>query len=459
MRNVPLPTKVQAPSLVWHCALPRAVSVVMLALVSVASASAQGVPEAKIRERPPGLAADTPLDKIYGIEKFFSDPRNAPVMQFANEKTDYAWQNMSRFYNVAMLLRDGPISELPVRTDSSMNGLRFKHPVLGEETVKRHFETTTMDAMIVIHRGSVVYEKYKTMRPFDKHNWYSTGKTIAGMSIALLEDEGKVDIARPVSEYLTELKGSVWDTVTVEQTLDMATGLDSNEIDTPNARTDPKNGWFRWAVSLGIFVNPNGPQQSTTEVYRSMQRLKPGFTVFEYNSMNTHLLQLIVERVTGKTLNEFFADRVWRKMGAESDGFFGVTRDGHPMSWGFTSSSLRDLARWGTLFTPSWNKIAKERVIPSGVLERIQHGGNRDIYLKGAVGKMLQASFPGVTGLSEHYQWDAVFPDGDFLKLGVGGQGLYVSPAHDAIVAWFSTGEHQEEAMARAIVQQLSPHR
>ncbi|HSR35152.1 MAG TPA: hypothetical protein VLY63_31670, partial [Anaerolineae bacterium] len=71
------------------------------------------------------------------------------------------------------------------------------------------------------------------------------------------------------------------------------------------------------------------------------------------------------------------------------------------------------------------------------------------------VGKELQLSFPDIQGLANRYQWDIVFPDGDIYKGGVGGQGLYISPKHDAVVVWFSTGKQEEEILARAITESL----
>jgi hypothetical protein len=51
-------------------------------------------------------------------------------------------------------------------------------------------------------------------------------------------------------------------------------------------------------------------------------------------------------------------------------------------------------------------------------------------------------------------------PDGDLFKAGVGGQGLYVSPAQDAVVCFFSTGTMQDENfgawVARHITQSFS---
>jgi CubicO group peptidase (beta-lactamase class C family) len=112
-----------------------------------------------------------------------------------------------------------------------------------------------MDAVLALRQGTVVYERYKTMRHFDKHNWFSASKTVAGTLTALLAHEGRIDLTKPVSHYVTELAGSTWDDVSVEATMDMATGLDSTEHDeqpVDDGRTNPQRGWFKWAVSIGL---------------------------------------------------------------------------------------------------------------------------------------------------------------------------------------------------------------
>ena len=82
-----------------------------------------------------------------------------------------------------------------------------------------------------------------------------------------------------------------------------------------------------------------------------------------------------------------------------------------------------------------------------------------DQYDKGYMGKKLTASFADDTGnIANRYQWDAVTSEGDMYKAGVGGQGVYISPSTNTVVAWFATGDgnNQEESMARAIVQSLT---
>jgi CubicO group peptidase (beta-lactamase class C family) len=54
------------------------------------------------------------------------------------------------------------------------------------------------------------------------------------------------------------------------------------------------------------------------------------------------------------------------------------------------------------------------------------------------------------------YQWDMVFEDGDFYKGGYGGQGLYISPARDLVVAAFSSGVGHESVEVLAYARALA---
>ena len=403
------------------------------------------------------VSTDTPLAEVRDIFSFFHTPANVVQIQVASDKTLYAWQNMSAFQYTMQILRDGPISNFPEKINPKIGQVTFTRPGQNQETVDQHFDASKMDALLVLHHGTVVYERYKTMRPFDKHQWFSCSKVVPGTMVELLALEGKIDLKKPVSDYVPELKGSDWDKVTVEETLDMATGLNSTEHEEPNddARSNPARGWYKWAVSIGLFEDKDNLNQSPYDVLRSMKKVKPGHTAFEYNSINPFVLELIVNQVTGETLSEVFGARVWRKVGAQNDAFVGVTKYGLGNGWGFVNSTLRDMGRFAMIFTPSWNKVSKEQIIPAALMDAIQHGGRPEIYTKGFVGREMQSSFPDIQGLSNRYQWDIIFPDGDIYKGGVGGQGIYVSPSTDAVVVWFSTGHQLEEVAARAIVKSI----
>lgn len=158
-------------------------------------------------------------------------------------------------------------------------------------------------------------------------------------------------------------------------------------------------------------------------------------------------------------MNELFGERIWSKLGMEHDAYYLASPSGNTLGFLCVNSSLRDLARFGMVFTPSCKKIAGQQTIPNAMMKKIYDRKHVAMYDKGHVGKWNTTSFPDDAGkISNRYQWDAVLSDGDLYKTGVGGQGLYISPATDTVVAWFCTsdGKNQEEAMVRAIVKKLS---
>ena len=67
-----------------------------------------------------------------------------------------------------------------------------------EEFIRR----SNLQAIIVVYKGNIVYERYPRMRQEDKHLWFSATKTLAGVAIALLEDEGKIKLDDTVGKYL-----------------------------------------------------------------------------------------------------------------------------------------------------------------------------------------------------------------------------------------------------------------
>ncbi len=80
------------------------------------------------------------------------------------------------------------ISDIVVKTDSE-GGVKmddyFKHPTF------RH------QGVMMIHKGKVVYEAYPGMKPTDTHIWMSASKSITGLVVAMLVEEGKLDLDAP----------------------------------------------------------------------------------------------------------------------------------------------------------------------------------------------------------------------------------------------------------------------
>ncbi|WP_394149126.1 serine hydrolase domain-containing protein [Vibrio maritimus] len=434
------------------------------------SFSAASLAETQINPNGPTLAEQTNLstaisvDDINNISRFFNQPQNKVKIQFPSAQTEFAWVNMSKFYPTSQVPRDGQVSELPYAINADINNVKYMNYRSEKEiSVDEHFDTKPIDAMVVIKDGKIVYERYKTMRPEDKHLWMSVSKVTGSTILAMLEQEGKIDTQKPVSHYLPELKGSVWDTVKVEESLDMASGLNGTEHDepTPDSRTNPDQIWYRWAATdmIGMAPDVRNRKESWIDVLSSMERKTPGHQKFEYNSINTFVINRIVEHVTDKPLSELFAERIWSKLGTEHDAYYIASPSGNTLGFMGVNSTLRDLARFGMAFTPSAKQIAGEQIVSDEIMAKIHDRKYIDQYPDGYLGKKLTKNFADDAGkISNRYQWDAVTSEGDMYKAGVGGQGLYISPSTNTVVAWFATGdgENQEESMARAIVQSIN---
>jgi len=297
---------------------------------------------------------------------------------------------------------------------------------------------STVTGMAVTHRGRIVFEDYPGMRPSDFHVWMSVAKTTASLVVRLLAEEGKVDVEKPIDSYMPALRNTEWAGTRVIDVLDMASGMDI--IENQAGREDPRSVITRFNLAGSGEPNADGKKESLFELIRSAKRSGPPGNAFDYSSVNTTLLALLAEAVENKQWSDIYQERVWSKMAVEGDMQVAVAPDNTPLVHGLIASRLRDLARYGMLYTPSWNKAARERIVSQTYVREIQTGGRKGIFLKGELGNRLTtAFFPVSPPSANHWQWDAVWPDGDFYKGGVYGQGLYVSPAKDLVIVWFST--------------------
>lgn len=299
-------------------------------------------------------------------------------------------------------------------------------------------EESRAQGMIVMQGGKIVFEEYPGMRPADNHVWMSISKTAASLVVRKLAEEGKIDVEKPIESYVPALRGTEWRGTRVIDVLDMASGMDI--IETQANRENPHSIIARYNHATVGEPNADGKVESQLEVVRSARRLRPSGLSFDYSSLNTTVLALLAEAVEGRRWADIFQDRVWARMGVEGDMQVALAPDGTPQAHGLLSTRLRDLARYGLLYTPSWAKASRERIVTDAYVRQIQTGGRKQMFLQGELGnRLVTSTFPAHPPSANHWQWDAVWDDGDFYKGGVFGQGLYVSPGRDLVVAWYST--------------------
>ncbi|MEZ4522055.1 MAG: serine hydrolase [Thermomicrobiales bacterium] len=371
------------------------------------------------------------------------------------EMMRYAFLNTAEFLPHAVIHRDGPVAELDEAPRDDLPRMEFRTP-LGQLSLDDYVQQGPVNGVVVLHRGAIVYERYPRMRRIDKHLLMSVSKIFAGTLIGIMEDRGQIDTRETVDVYLPEVCGSGWEGVSIRDVLDMTSGIDCDEL-SPEAYHDPDSAYYPFEESLGLIPTYPGSRYSTWDYVASLGRAKEPGQAFDYTSVNTFVLSWLAEKITNMRFSDLVSQEVWSKIGAESDALISSSRCGAVAAHGGVVVRLRDLARFGLLFTPSRNVVSDEPVVSDRQLNQIVHGGRPEIFDRGRWGKRLIDQLAPAKPVHNSHQWDFVMPDGDFYKGGMGGQGLYISPSRDLVIAFVGTmiGERRENAMM-SVSQQLS---
>ena len=318
----------------------------------------------------------------------------------------------------------------------------------GETTVADYVGDSPTDGAIVVHDGCIMFEAYPRMRPKDKHIWFSVSKTFVSSAVAILEDRGEIDAAAPIDAYLTELVGTAWSGIPIVDILDMASG-----IDCPEVKSDPDSCFWEFYDAFGWPVTSR-VQDDALATVPTMGTLRPSGEVFDYTSVNTEVLNRLVEVVSGERFSDFVEREIWHRAGPESDAMIGTTPNGAAFAAGGVSSTLRDLARYGMLFTDAV-RAQEDPVISDAYMAKIQLSGRPELTLENPDAWPRTALGDG-SFKHNSYQWDIVTSDGHFFKSGFGGQGLYVAPALDLVIAWFGTQDGGGSTEMLEIARQLA---
>lgn len=311
-----------------------------------------------------------------------------------------------------------------------------------DETTLAEYVATDprIDAVVVLHRGAVVFEAYPRMRASERHLAWSVTKVVVAEAILELERQGRLSFKAPVERYLPLLNESVWAGTSVLDVLNMASGVACLDSD---GYQNTEGCVYRVEESLGIVARKN-EVVDPEDVFRQMTRLRPAGERAEYASANTQVLGWIVEAVTDQPLWRALEPLIWLPTGAEADALLAVSEAGHAYAAGGLSMRLRDVARFGQL-----------------VLERGAYLAEPAIGLSTEQRASFEEDFPTDSPVLAGSQWDLIWADGDRCKEGYSGQGLFVSPKRQLVVAFFGTDDtsfagHRLTSVARQLSLSLA---
>ncbi len=347
----------------------------------------------------------------------------------------YVWRHFPSFFPHATVAHIAPIRPLELALDEAVADFAIETEA-GAATLADYVNSSPLvDALIVLHRGRIVYEAYPRMQPYERHLGWSITKVVVGTALAALEYQGRVDMDAAVQDYVPELLNSQWTGIRLRDVANMASGIACRDGD---GYQNTEACIYRFEESLGLTAPVNPPQTTLANIVAMRRDKEPG-TAYEYVSANTFVSGLVIEKVTGLPLWLALQQLIWQPIGAEADAMLMVSPDGTAASHGGLSARLRDIARFGQIFT-----LAGELdVINSSHLAdlRSANGIEFDSQRLDAMAERFGEDIPRHAA----WQWDMIWPDGAMFKGGYSGQGLYVDPGRDLIAAWYGTDSSEGE--------------
>jgi len=225
---------------------------------------------------------------------------------------------------------------------------------------------SNLHSLMVLKNGKVVAECFrKGYSPDIWHSTFSLCKTVTGIAVGMLWDEGLLDINTPLHEIFGEQKLSISKklrpAMTVRNLLTMTSGAEFAETG---------------AVMYEDWVET---------FFGSSLKFDPGKR-FNYNSMNSYMLAAVVQRITGETLCDYLQPRLFEPLGI--DEYYwetcpkGIEKGGFGMYL-----KTEDMAKLGQLLlqnglwqgkrilSEQWvREMTSAKVIPESESDRFNYG-------------------------------------------------------------------------------------
>jgi CubicO group peptidase (beta-lactamase class C family) len=335
------------------------------------------------------------------------------------QHTGWSYRHIRELIPTARVRRGDPASPLPA-ADSRPTGL----------AVERLLEDDRTDGVIVLHDGAVVLEEYRRgMRPDDVHLLQSVSKSITGTLAGILVSRGELSPEEAVTTYVPELAGSSFDGASVRDLLDMRAGTRFNEdYADPTSDLRASESQFGWAVG-------ERPAPDAVAYLAGLPNHREHGGRFEYRSILTDTLGLVIARASGAPFAETLGRELWSPMGAETDAYVTVDGQGFAVADGGVCVSLRDLARFGRLVLDG-GVVDGRQLVPADWLDDTLAGGpdSAEAFAQDEHSETM----PGA-----HYRNQWWVPAGGqvFLGQGIHGQFLYADRATGTVIAVLSTWE------------------
>lgn len=268
--------------------------------------------------------------------------------------------------------------------------------------------------VLVLQDGKIRLERYQSPdSPTTRWNSFSVAKSITSTLVGAAMNDGAIrSLDDPVTRYITELRGSAYDVVTVRQLLTMTSGVKWNE-DYTDVNSD---------VARMYAQAPDPGFDMTVSYVRKLPREAPPGTKWVYKTSETNLVGVLVADATGKPLAEYLSEKIWRPYGMERDAEWMIDDVGHEQGGCCLAMTLRDYVRFGQFILDgariNGTPVVSDTWLPEATRSQVSTG----------------------PGSGYGYQW-WTRDDGTFEGRGIYGQTLHIDRARRLVIVINSATE------------------
>jgi CubicO group peptidase (beta-lactamase class C family) len=324
-------------------------------------------------------------------------------------------------------------------------------------------------AFMVIRNDTILYEHY--FDGFDQTSLlpsFSVAKSFVGTLVGIALDEGKINsLQDPITRYLPQLlqRDKRYADITLQHLLDMRSGLQWNE---------GSYGLKDDAIKMGFRPNMY-PYILKVQVEKA-----PGGD-FNYQSINTQLLAMAVEKATDQTIAQYLQAKLWQPLGMESRATWNTDKKKRVIAFGTLNATARDFAKLGRLYlqggshngkqivSAAWvnNTVLGDSMQRNGMYHNQWWASGRYKTFKDSVqaanylqGRQLRGPVKTYTAGGGTKQYFITLPDIAYYAEGILGQFVYVVPAKNLILVrlghdWKHPSFGQAESFLQTLGEEL----
>jgi CubicO group peptidase (beta-lactamase class C family) len=288
---------------------------------------------------------------------------------------------------------------------------------LGQGVLAGYMDEHHLAGVMVLQHGRIRLQRYALgFGPQQRWESFSVAKSVTSTLLGIALQRGDIhSLGDTLGTYIPELRDSAYAKVTVQQLLTMTSGVHWNE-DYADAKSDVAQ------MYLGACVDGRAHILS---YLKKQPRQWPAGTHFNYNTAETDLLGILVQRATHRSLATYLSQTIWKPYGMAADATWIKDEcDGSDTGGSGLSATLGDYARLGQ-FMLDGGRIAGKPVIAKA-------------WLDGALRRQESVDDPD-RGYGYLWWTDT---DGSYAAIGIFGQMVYVDPARQLVIAQVGAWPH-----------------